>query len=73
MFVAPLAFALDMAKEASKLKVTFSAGKPVLTLRRGKELRWSCWFVVGQETMKGVARVHIWSSDKGVYSEERIR
>jgi hypothetical protein len=70
LLVAPLAFAFDIAKEESKAKVTFWPGKPVVTLRGGKESSWSCRFVWGQAMIKGVARVHTWSGDKGVYSDK---
>jgi hypothetical protein len=38
----------------------------VVALIGGKALRLSCWFVSGQDTTKREARVHDWSSDKGV-------
>jgi len=59
LLVAPVAFALVMAKEESKENVALSPGKPVVTLRGGKALRLSCWLVSGQDTMKCVATVHV--------------
>jgi hypothetical protein len=57
--VEPVAFALEIANEASKSKVTLESGKPVVTLRGGNASRPSGWLDWGQVTMRDMARVHV--------------